>query len=147
MREPAKAAAVDLAARALARRDRSESDLRRILDARGVPPGEADGALATLRRIGAVDDERFAFRAAEALAERGYGDAAILVRLDREGIARELACEAVANLQPEAERAAALAVRRGTGTKTVRWLARRGFAIETIEAVPAIAADTTTELG
>src|SRR5918911_3934334 len=105
MREPAKAAAVDLAARALARRDRSESDLRRILDARGVPPGEADGALATLRRIGAVDDERFAFRAAEALSERGYGDAAILVRLDREGIARELAREAVANLQPEAERA------------------------------------------
>jgi SOS response regulatory protein OraA/RecX len=140
--------AVDVAARALARRDRSEADVRRILDARGVPETDADIALETLRRIGAVDDERFASRAAEALGTRGLGDAAIIARLEREGISRDLAAAAVASLQPETQRAAVLAARRGAGAKTARWLARRGFTTEAIEAaVPAVAGDTAAELG
>jgi SOS response regulatory protein OraA/RecX len=138
----------DVAARAWARRDRSEADVRRILDARGVPETDADTALETLRRIGAVDDERFASRAAEALGARGLGDAAIIARLEREGISRDLAAAAVASLPPEAQRAALLAARRGAGAKTARWLARRGFTAEAIEtAVPAVAGDMAAELG
>jgi SOS response regulatory protein OraA/RecX len=140
--------AVELAARALARRDRAESDLRRILDRHGVARGEADEALETLRRVGALDDERFADRAADALAARGYGDGAILFRLEREGIGRDLAAAAVGKLRSESERAAQLAARRGPSPKTARWLARRGFGTDVIAAaVPAVAGEAAAELG
>jgi SOS response regulatory protein OraA/RecX len=140
--------AVDLAARALARRDRSETDLRRILAAKGVSDAEADDALETLRRLGAVDDERVAHGVAEALADRGYGDDAILLRLEREGIERALALTAVSELRPEAERAALLAGRRGPGPGTARWLRSRGFAADSVDhAVATVAESDAAELG
>jgi SOS response regulatory protein OraA/RecX len=140
--------AVDAAARALARRDRSETDLREILARKGVSDAEAAAALDVLRRVGALDDVRFACRSAEALARRGLGDAAILLRLEREGVDRELAAEAVAALEPEPERAASLAESRGRTPKTARWLGGRGFAVESIEtAVVGIAESDVAELG
>jgi regulatory protein len=140
--------AVDLAARALARRDRSETDLRRILAAKGVSDAEAADAVETLRRLGAVDDERFARGAARALANRGYGDEAIVLRLEREGIERTFVLAAVSELRPEAERAALLAGQRGPGARTARWLVSRGFTADSVERALATVAETdAAELG
>jgi SOS response regulatory protein OraA/RecX len=140
--------AVEIAARALARRDRSESDLTRILIAKGVPEAEASAAVDTLRRVGAVDDGRFAGATAEALAARGFGDAAIIVRLQREGIPTDAVHDAVSQLQPEFERAAALAAARPAGGRTARWLAARGFSADSVEQVLTSVAETdAAELG
>jgi SOS response regulatory protein OraA/RecX len=137
--------ALDAAARALARRDRSEAAVFDVLRRKGIAEGEAAEAVETLRRVGAIDDDRFAASGAASLAERGYGDAAILFRLEREGVERELAGRAVGALEPEPERARTLVERRGATAKTARWLASRGFAHESVEA--AIANGAATELG
>ncbi len=140
--------ALDLAARALSRRDRSEADLRRILARKGVDAAAADDALDALRRAGAVDDTRFAASAAASLARRGYGDRAIVFRLQRDGIGREEAIEATSALEPERERAVGFAERRGASERTVRWLTARGFERDAIEhAVATIADSTAAELG
>lgn len=140
--------AVDTAVRALSRRDRSETDVRRILERKGVSAAEAAAAVDVLRRLGALDDARFAARSAESLAERGYGDAAIAARLEQEGVKRELAAEAIAALEPEHERAAALAERRNRGLRTARWLSGRGFAPDAVEvAIRRIAGTDIPELG
>jgi SOS response regulatory protein OraA/RecX len=137
--------ALDAAARALARRDRSEAGVLEVLRRKGVSEGEAVEAVETLRRLGAVDDERFAEAGAASLVERGYGDAAIAFRLEREGVTRELAERAVSALEPENERAGRLVARRGATAKTARWLASRGFASDSVEA--AIAKGEGAELG
>ena len=137
--------ALDAAARALTRRDRSEAGVLEALRRKGVAEEEAVEAVETLRRLGAVDDERFAVAGAASLAERGYGDAAIAFRLEREGVSRELAERAVSALEPETERARQLVARRGATAKTARWLASRGFAQDAVEA--AIAESEAAELG
>ena len=137
--------ALDAAARALTRRDRSEAGVLEALRRKGVAEEEAVEAVETLRRLGAVDDERFAEAGAASLAERGYGDAAIAFRLEREGVSRELAERAVSALEPETERASRLVARRGATAKTARWLASRGFAPDSVEA--AIAEGEGAELG
>src|SRR5262249_46525433 len=109
--------ALDAAARALARRDRSEADVLAVLRRKGVSEDEAVEAVETLRRLGAVDDERFAVAGAGSLAERGYGDIAIVFRLEREGLTRELVDRAVSALEPETERARRLVARRGATAK------------------------------
>jgi regulatory protein len=139
-RELRRAKALDAGARALARRGRSERDLRDVLERKGVGEREREEAVATLRRHGAVDDGRFAHGRASALAERGLGDAAIAFRLERDGIDPETTAPALAALEPERERARRLAERRGAGARTARWLATRGFAPESIEA--AVSAET-----
>jgi SOS response regulatory protein OraA/RecX len=131
--------------RALARRDRSEQGLRGVLERKGVGELERDVTVAALQRHGALDDGRFALARAAALAERGLGDAAIAFRLERDGVDQEHSAPALAALEPERERAARLAERRGTGARTARWLAARGFAPESIET--AIAPSEGPELG
>ena len=139
-RELRRAEALDAGARALARRDRSAEGLKALLERKGISAPEREEAIATLRRLGAVDDERLARARAAALAERGIGDDAIRVRLEQDGIAPELAAQAVASLEPERDRAVALVARRGAGPRTARWLAGRGFTPDSIEAaVPAVA--------
>jgi regulatory protein len=146
-RELRAAAAVETGARSLARRDRSEQGVRRLLERKGVPERERDDAVARLRGAGALDDERFAHARAQALAERGLGDAAIAFALEQEGVAAELVAPALEPLAPEPERAAHLAAGRGPGLKTARWLAARGFAEEAIEAaLPGIAESRPAEL-
>lgn len=131
--------------RALARRDRSEQGLRGVLARRGVREKEREETVATLRLHGALDDGRFAIARAAALAERGLGDAAIAFRLERDGVDQEQSAAALAALEPERDRAARLAGRRGTGARAARWLAARGFAAESIET--AIAPSEGPELG
>ena len=127
------ASALDLAARALARRDFSERGLRDRLARAGVDPEELEEALATLRETGVLDDERFAARRAQVLAGRGKGDAAIRSDLMRQRVGPEVVATALAGLEPESERAERVIARRGQSPKTARLLAGRGFGSEAVE--------------
>ena len=118
---------LEVATRALARRDYSERELRNRLARAGVESAAAEEALGALRERGLLDDSRFAAQRAEALAERGRGDAAIRFELERQGVSAELIDEAVASLAPERDRAERIVSRRGAGPKTARLLAQRGF--------------------
>jgi SOS response regulatory protein OraA/RecX len=122
------------AARALRGRELSRRRLGERL-AQKVPPAAAAESLATLERSGFVDDARVSRLRASALAERGYGDEAIRHRLRAEGFDEAAVAAALAELAPELERAHALIARRGTGPRTARYLAARGFGDEAMEAV------------
>jgi regulatory protein len=132
-RELRRADALARAARALRPRDRSRRSLDDRLARAGVRTQAREEALGTLERAGLVDDARVAAQRADALAARGYGDAAIRYDLEREGLAGELVDEALARLDPERERARALVERRGTEARTARWLTGRGFDAGAIE--------------
>jgi len=136
-RELRRAEAVGIAVRALRHGDRSRRSLEERLARRAVRPDAGTAALEALERAGIVDDARVAATRACALAERGYGDAAIRFDLERQGIAAGHVADAVAALEPERERACRLAERRGAGPgrpdpRTARWLAGRGFAVESV---------------
>jgi SOS response regulatory protein OraA/RecX len=112
------------------------------LERNGVAPLVIGEAAETFRRLGALDDERFARNRARALSERGWGDLAILAKLEAEGAPDAQAREAIAELTIESERAPRL-VQGLAPLKAARLLTRRGFATETVEAVvPALDADT-----
>ena len=133
-RELRRVRALDSALRVVARRDVSSQRLRERLERRHVPPAERDEALGVLERAGFVDDERYARRRAASLAERGHGDAAIRWRLEAEGVPPDLVDDAVCRLEPEAARARRVVEARGTGLRTARELARRGFGEDAVEA-------------
>jgi regulatory protein len=124
--------AVETALRALRFRDRSAAELDARLARRGVEATEREQALETLERVGYVDDARFARSRAAALAERGSGDALIRHDLEERGVTAEHVEAALAELEPERERARALVAKRGSGPKTARFLAARGFDEETV---------------
>ena len=130
-------APLDLAIRALRFRDRTAAELETRLEQRGVGAAEREQALETLERIGYVDDERFARMRAEQLADRGSGDALIRDDLERRGVAAEIIEAALAAIEPEHERAARIAERRGPGHKTARYLAAKGFGEDALESVVA----------
>ena len=134
---PERPDAVEQALRALRHRDRSTAELDARLAQRGVSPAEREEALETLERIGYVDDERFARTRAEQLAARGSGDALIRHDLEGRGIADEHVEAAIAELEPEQERAARITERRGRSVKTARYLASRGFGADALESVVA----------
>ena len=126
---------LQVAVRALGHRDLSAAGVDARLARAGVDADEREETLETLRRVGYVDDGRFARRRAETLADRGWGDAGIGEDLERQGVPVELREEALGGLAPERERAAAVVGDRGASPRTARYLAGRGFAAETIEAV------------
>jgi regulatory protein len=129
--------AVETALRALRLRDRSAAELDARLAERGVGAAEREEALETLERIGYVDDGRFARLRAEQLAGRGSGDALIRHDLERRGVAQEQIEAALELLEPERDRAARIVARRGSGPKTARYLASRGFGEEAVAVVVA----------
>ena len=133
-REHRRGDAVAAGTQALARYDRSEQGLRGILERKGIGEREREEAIATLRRHGALNDERFAQARATALAKRGFGDAAIAFKLEQDGVEPEASAAAMAALEPERDRAVRLTARRGPSARTARWLAARGFAPESVEA-------------
>ncbi len=132
-RELRRARAVDTALRAVSRREQSTAELDRRLRERGFAPGLREETLNRLEHVGLVDDERYALRRAESLSERGQGDEAILWRLERDGVTRETAAKAVAALPPERQRARLVVAAQGTGVRTARELARRGFGEDAVE--------------
>ena len=91
-------------------------------------------ALETMQSLGWQDDVRFANDRAALLAERGRGDDAIRWDLEERGVSRDHIETALAALDPEHERATALAERLGGGTNAARALAAKGFSVDAIEA-------------
>ena len=129
--------AVQTALRALRFRDRTSAELAARLERRGVGEVERERALETLERIGYVDDRRFARSRAEQLAARAAGNELIRHDLEQRGVAPERVQEALAELEPERDRAAAIVAARGRGPRTARYLASRGFAEDAVEWVVA----------
>ena len=78
--------ALEQAAAALARRDRSAAALKAYLEERGVDAREAAEAVERLRLAGYVDDRRLAALRADTLVGRGHGDEAIRVDLERHAV-------------------------------------------------------------
>lgn len=79
---------LDLAYRSLARRERTELEVRRHLEGRKVEPGLIDEALVALREQGTVDDAGYARRFAEdRRALDGWGPDRIEQRLLIAGVA------------------------------------------------------------
>jgi regulatory protein len=137
--------AVDVALGALRRRDLSTRELDERLRAKGFSEVERDATRKTLERTGLLDDARFADARARSLAARGASDAAIRHALRRAGVPAELVEGALERLEPELERARAIAFRRGTGPKTGRYLRAKGFSDEVIADV--VAGSSADELG
>jgi SOS response regulatory protein OraA/RecX len=139
-RERRRAEALDVATRALRHRDLSGRRLAERLERAGVPEAARAETLDRLTRAGLVDDERFALARAQGLAARGFGDAANRDALAREQLDGERIESALSVLEPERERARRIVARRGATAATARYLARRGFADDSVEtAVPAFA--------
>jgi SOS response regulatory protein OraA/RecX len=133
-RELRRAEALAAAERALRVRDLSEQELAARLERARISPPAAAAALEALGRAGLVDDGRVARHRAQALADRGYGDAAIRHDLEGRNLGQEAVQAALDALEPETDRAAHLIERRGTGLRTARYLAARGFAEEVVAA-------------
>lgn len=88
---------LELAYRYLNRRDRTEGEVRTHLTSKGVDPGAAEDAVATLREQGYLDDARYARLFAEdKRALEGWGTERIRGALALRGIDRELIEAAVA---------------------------------------------------
>jgi regulatory protein len=91
------ARAVELAYKALSRRDRTEAELRACLERKRVDPDDIAHAVAELREAGLLDDARFAHRFAEdrRSLER-WGSERIERDLLRRGVPPALVEEAIA---------------------------------------------------
>jgi SOS response regulatory protein OraA/RecX len=136
---------IDLAAKALRRRDRSRHEIDERPARAGIGADARAESLATLERLGYVDDGRFATSRAAELAARGYGDAYIRFDLERQGADADSVALALAGLEPERVRALELAAGLGvtpqSAAKTVAKLSRKGFADESLEEIVATDGD------
>jgi regulatory protein len=140
-RELRRARALNDAVRLLRHRDVSRRRLDERLQRRGAGAAARADALGVLERAGLVDDRRVAANRARALAERGYGDAAIRCALEEEGIAGELAEASLAGLEPEQERALrVLGPRRDP--QAIRRLAAKGFGADLLAELAGFAEGT-----
>ena len=135
--ESQRAEALAVAIRALARREHSRRSLRERLLRAQVTPDDADQVVAELQRLGLLDDGRYARERARVLAERGKGDVAIRSDLDNAGVDAAQIEAALADLDPERERAGRLVGRRGATPATARLLASRGFDEDIVAALVA----------
>jgi SOS response regulatory protein OraA/RecX len=128
---------IDVAAKALRHGDRSRQEIDQKLTRAGVDEEARAESLATLERLGYVDDNRFAVGRAAALAARGYGDAYIVFDLEQRGTDPDSIACALAEVAPERLRAQELADRLGATVKTAAQLARKGFSDESLEGIVA----------
>jgi SOS response regulatory protein OraA/RecX len=134
MDEPS-ARAISVGLKALARRELSEAELQHRIERKGIPPAEASCAVRHLQAVGHQSDERAAEERSRLLAQRGFGDAAIVADLEQRSLTRRVIDEALATLPPERARAEALRERIGRGPRLAQTLRRRGFSAETLDAV------------
>ena len=101
--------ALDLAHRAVGRRDRTVAELRTCLERKRVGPAAIDAAVEDLCETGLLDDARYARRFAEDKRElERWGRERIARDLHRRGVPPELIEAAVADRGREAELATAL---------------------------------------
>lgn len=146
----------------LATRARSEQELRQVMKRRNVPADVADEIIERFTEVGLIDDAAFA----EALtaSRSGFalrGRARIKQELQAKGIDREVAEEALAQLDPadELEAARTLAQRRARSMSRLEphvarrrlagVLARRGFSAGIVSTVlsEVLDADWPDEIG
>jgi regulatory protein len=135
-----------IALRLLEKRLRSRAELETALRRRGVPAEDVIAVLGGLRRIGWIDDARFA-RAwiRDRLALRPSGHRRLRAELLARGVSSENAEDALAALLPgDKEQSLALEEARGrlrrlvalppvvARRRLVAWLRRRGFELSTI---------------
>jgi SOS response regulatory protein OraA/RecX len=139
----ARPTALEVAAKALAHRDRSAANLTAYLERHGAAPDEASRAVTRLQKAGYVDDGRYASSRAEALARRGYGDEGVRFELERDGVAADDIDAALASLPPERARALGLLSAAKAPTAGARRLAAKGFSHDSIEAALAALPDAT----
>lgn len=125
--------ATELALRALRHRNRSRHELSQRLQRAGISPDEREATLDRLTEAGLVSDERYAEERARSLAQRGLGDALIRQDLRRQGVEHESIERAMAQLEPEDERATSVFERRGGEARALRYLAGKGFSPETLD--------------
>jgi SOS response regulatory protein OraA/RecX len=126
---------MERAARVLRSRDLSTAELDTRLDGARIAPTVRGETIERLTAAGAVDDERFARSRAQALADRGAGNRLVRHDLETRGIEPSLIEAAIDELEPESVRAVRICARRGTGPKTARYLARKGFSEDVIESL------------
>lgn len=134
-RELRRADALTRATRMLARRPLSRALLEDRLERKGVAPVAREEAIEALEQAQYLNDHSYALERAASLAERGYGNGAARYILEQERVSSELIEEAVAALEPELERAQAIAEAIPDRKRLLGRLARRGFSAETIEAL------------
>lgn len=132
MAEPAEDA-TELALRALRHRSRSRHELSQRLQRAGISRDEREATLDRLTEAGLVSDERYAEERARSLAQRGMGDTLIRQDLRRQGVEHESVERAMAQLEPEDERAVRIFERRGGETRALRYLAGKGFSPEILD--------------
>ena len=123
--------ATELALRALRHRNRSRHDVTERLGRAGVTPDEREATLDRLTEAGLLSDDRFAEERAQTLARIRHD-------LRRQGVAHATVEHAIAQLEPEDERAERLFTERGGGAKALRFLVGRGFAAESLERLNAL---------
>lgn len=133
-RELRRADAGARALRALRHRDLAAAELDARLGRAGFTEQERGATVERLEGAGLVDDARLAVARAEALAARGHGDAAIRWDLERRGVGSDALEDALARLEPERERALRIVAERGSGQATARFLVRRGFDEDAVDA-------------
>jgi regulatory protein len=132
--------AIQLAHRAVGRRERTEAELRTCLQRKRVEPGAIDEAVAELTEAGLLDDARYAqaFADDKRYLDR-WGSERIARELQRRGIAPDLIENVVSDRSRDAELESALvllAQRAPTLSddrerdRAWRLLIRRGYEIE-----------------
>jgi regulatory protein len=126
--------------RALTARARTRSELESTLRRRGIPDDAARIVLDRFVEVGLVNDEALAAEFAQtAHAVRGLSSRAVATKLRQRGVDQEVVDSAVAGIDPESERAAALALAQrkartlgglepqAQARRLVSLLARRGY--------------------
>lgn len=129
----------------LARKDRSEAEVRRYLARRGASPPAVEAVLRQLVRYGYVNDQAFAERWARSrIARRPAGRLRLEQELLTKGVERETARRAVDRVlegQSERDLAQRFLAQRFGGRKprslaqVIAVLSRQGFDAEVIEAL------------
>jgi regulatory protein len=104
MRRTESERAIDLAYKAVARRDLTVAELRAGLERKHVPPEAIDDAVAELESTGFLDDARYAMQFAEDKRElEQWGTERIAQDLRRRGVARQLIDAAVSTYDRDSE--------------------------------------------
>jgi regulatory protein len=127
--------ALEAASAALARRDHSAAGLEEYLAERGIERDEAREAIERLSAAGYLNDGRVARARATSMGARGYGDAAIRADLKGRQLPEDQIDAALAELDPEPDRARLVLRNGGTPGQLARRLAARGFPEDVIESL------------
>jgi SOS response regulatory protein OraA/RecX len=134
-RELRRIEALTKATRMLARRPLPRALLEERLEQNGIAPVVREEAVGVLEQAHYLNDRAYALDRAQGLAERGHGDTAVRHVLEQERLASDLIEEALTALEPELERARAIARAVPDRRKLLGRLARHGFDPDTVEQI------------